>query len=121
MGIKFVRENNNCERCRKFNTEVGATRHYTEHDLDMVLCESCIEIVEVPYHQKCSKCNELVWKHGGRINYEDTVICKECHTKILKKKESRKKVFDFVKRHWAKWIGFGLTLIFGIIAIVMMS
>jgi len=114
MGIKFEKEGSTCEWCGKDNTKCT----YSEK-LDVIgkilLCAECAKKDKENRETKCHNCNELVWSKGGLRKHDGKKYCSECITEILKKRESRKKVFDFIKRHWAKWISFGI----GITAIII--
>jgi len=58
LGIKNVREGNQCERCKKDVSQVGPTDYFEEYDL--VLCEKCAEETIKEKNLKCPKCKKVV-------------------------------------------------------------
>jgi len=72
LGIKQVREGNQCEKCKKDVSEVGKLTHYTKHGADLLLCPKCLEFREKPYTEICPKCNRVAYEHGGLTYYDDS-------------------------------------------------
>lgn len=74
MPIKFKREGNACEKCKKTYSEVGKITHYKDqHDgYEGLLCENCIKKREKPYKEICPICKRLAYKQGGLTFFDDS-------------------------------------------------
>jgi len=121
LGFKRVREGNQCDRCKKLDTEVGPITYYTDpHDgYKGLLCSECIKKREKPYTEICPKCKRVAYEHGGMsyYGYESSFedMCLEC----VEKKEARvakiiavkSTIKNFAKDHWKFWISTGLVII----------
>lgn len=74
MPIEHKREGNQCERCKKLQTEVGKITHYTKHGADLLLCPKCLKFREKTYTEKCPKCKRVAYEHGGLTIYDDSDV-----------------------------------------------
>ncbi len=105
LGIKFKREGNQCERCKKDVTEVGKMGFYEEYDL--WCCDKCIKETTEEKNLKCSKCKKVVGL-DGLTEHNGKQLCYQCVKDAKKnevKTEERKRFF---KTNWFKWIMIGL-------------
>ena len=111
LGLKRVREGNQCERCKKDVSEVGKMAFYEEYDL--WCCDKCIKETTEEKNLKCSKCKKVVGLEG-LTEHNGKQMCYQCVEDVKKnevKTEERKRFF---KTNWFKWI----TLILALIAIL---
>ena len=113
MGIKFVKEGNACEHCRKQKTDVGKITHYQKHEIDSLLCESCITEFE---NDKCNECNNIREQSERDIPNN---LCNAC-SQVKESNETRTRIStekrnNFIKDNWKFWIGSSITIIIAII------
>jgi len=84
MGVEFVKEGSTCEGCNKESTEDNTVRHYQAHEIDRLLCESCITEFE---NDKCADC------HNIRNQSEKDIannLCRNCE-QLRERKQGRNK------------------------------
>jgi len=146
--LKFKREGNQCEKCKKLDTEVGKITHYTKHGDDLLLCPKCLEFRERPYIEKCPKCNRVAYEHGGLTYYDDSdaddlddeisdnydsfddfnydekppsfkLMCMECHEKKVARVKKILKVKLTIKNFVKDHWKFWITISISIVAIIV--
>ena len=84
MGVEFNTEGSTCGFCKKESNEVGAVRQYQEHEISVLLCESCITEFE---NDKCADC------HNIRNQSEKDIannLCRNCE-QLRERKQGRNK------------------------------
>jgi len=112
LGIKFKREHNICERCKKDVSEVGKTAFFEEYDL--VLCTKCAEETIKEKNFKCPKCKKVV----GTVKmteYNDKPMCYECKEKALVKEKKTRERIRFFRKYWYIWFGAFIAIIIAIL------
>lgn len=117
MPIEFKKEGNQCERCKKLDTEVSRMEHYQNYGIDKLLCRNCIDELEYYYHDRCSDCSRTLEEVDGLTNYEDKQLCTECLEKSIKKQEDKIKRKKFLINNWKFWVGTSIAIILGILAV----
>jgi len=108
LGIKFKREGNQCERCKKFDTEVGKTTFHEEYDL--LCCEKCFKETIEEKNLKCPRCRKVVGL-DGLTEHRGKQMCYQC-VKDAKRNEIRTEERKrFFKTNWKYWITTVLIII----------
>lgn len=115
MGIKFVKEGNVCDRCKKPDTEVGTITHYTEFNQNSLLCSKCIEEIKEVHTRKCSNCKKPVGVTELSTYNQKNDLCYDCIKKMDKSQKVKLKTKNFVIDNWKFWIATSI----GIISIIV--
>ena len=114
LGIKFKREGNQCERCKKDVSEVGKLTFYTEYDF--LCCDKCIKEITKEKNLQCSKCKKVVGLKG-LTEHHGKQLCYNCMENVKNKEVQTEKRKSFLKKNWFKWIMIGFATIALLVAV----
>jgi len=112
LGIKNVREGNQCERCKKDTSEVGKMEFYEEHDL--WCCDKCIKETVKEKNLKCYKCKKVVGIEN-MTEHNNESMCYNCKEKDVTKRKKTKERIKFFRKYWYVWFGALIAIIIAIL------
>jgi len=115
LGFTYKKEGNACDKCGKFNTDVGPMTHYQKHGYNDLLCKNCIAKIEEQVNKKCPVCNKVVGL-DAMTEYEGKRMCQICAKEAMGKKIKSKVWKNWVRENILKLIGIGIGAITAVIA-----